>query len=246
MIIILQSAPPTERGFEFERDTFTFANDLVWKYELDPTGENMIMSSNTAPPDYSHRCFVMVRSARQFFGHARFDPNQPIVPEKQYLKLIQQVVRRNPRRTAPAHERITIPGYACLRAFSQANEPLLKAACGKAWESYFVRSHWRMVFPVWGRHQERVARELERAIRTRQVCIVHLFRFPHITINHGIVLFGVIRKDNNIEFEAYDPNIPEHPVHLIFEREKRRFTFARTHYWAGGPLNVVEIFLNGD
>jgi hypothetical protein len=26
------------------------------------------------PPTYYHRCFVLVRSVRQFFDHARFEP----------------------------------------------------------------------------------------------------------------------------------------------------------------------------
>jgi len=69
-----------------------------------------------------------------------------------------------------------------------------------------------------------------------------LFRFPHITINHGIVLYRLAETEQSMEFEAYDPNIPEHPVKLIYELERRVFTFAPSKYWGGGELNVMEIF----
>ena len=99
-----------------------------------------------------------------------------------------------------------------------------------------------MVFPVFGRHREWMARKLKRSLQKRGVSLVHLFRFPRITINHGIVLYGLTESEQNMEFEAYDPNIPEHPVKLIYERKQRVFTFASSRYWGGGPLNVVEIF----
>jgi len=135
-----------------------------------------------------------------------------------------------------------IPGYAGLRGFSDAHEPLLKAECGAAWESYFLRSHWRMVFPVSRRHQERMARQLRQAVRDGRVPAVHLFRFPRITINHGVLLFGMTETEQDYQFEAYDPNLPAHPVKLIYDRRLKEFSFPPTCYWAGGKLNVYEIF----
>jgi hypothetical protein len=48
-----------------------------------------------------------------------------------------------------------------------------------------------------------------------------------------------------LEFEAYDPNIPAHPVKLIYDRQRRKFNFPPSCYWRGGALNVVEIFCGG-
>ena len=176
----------------------------------------------------------MVRSARQFFYHARFDPDLPPADSEAYRRLIRQVVSRNPRRPSAESERIVIPGYDGLRAFSQAHEPLLKAECGGPWQSYFLRSHWRMVFPVPAWHQERMAQQLRQRVRQGSAPAVHLFRFPRITINHGIVLFGLSESEREIQFEAYDPNLPAHPVKLIYDRAARRFDFPPTCYWAGG------------
>jgi hypothetical protein len=230
------------RRFQFERDTFAFAHELVWKYHFDPGTGAMTTYKADPPPTYYHRCFVMVRATRQFFDHARFEPNLPPADAKTYRKLIREIVSRNPRRACANSERVVIPGYEGFRSLSRAHEALLKAECGAAWESYFLRSHWRMIFRVSGRFQEKMAEKLKRSLHKRGLTLVHLFRFPRITINHGIVLYGFTETEQVIEFEAYDPNIPEHPVKLVYEKNRRAFTFAPNIYWGGGVLSVMEIF----
>ena len=236
---------PRARSFRFERDTFIFANELVWQYRFDPATGAMSVSPSDPPPVYTHRCFVMVRSARQFFYHARFDPGRPAVDAETYRQLVRRVVSRSPRRASAESDRVVIPGYTGLRAFSQAHEPLLKAECGGPWQSYFVRSHWRMVFMIPAWHQERMAGQLAQRVREGAAPTVHLFRFPRITINHGLVLFGLSESERDLQFEAYDPNLPAHPVKLIYDRAARRFNFPPTSYWAGGRVKVVEIFRGG-
>ena len=59
----------------FDRDSFSFANELVWEYRFDPASNTMITTRNERPAPYTHRCFVLVRSARQFFYHARGIPS---------------------------------------------------------------------------------------------------------------------------------------------------------------------------
>lgn len=236
---------PTEqsvRNFQFERDTFAFPHELVWQYHFDPVTGAMMTSHTNPPPTYYHRCFVMVRSTRQFFYHARFAPEQPPAKPEVYRRLIHQVVSRNPRRLCAESERIIIPGYDGLRSFSQAQESLLKAGLGGPWQSYFLRSHWRMIFPMMPWHREKMAKKLKQSLPKRGVTLVHLFRFPRITINHGIVLYGLNESEQSREFDAYDPNLPEHPVKLVYERKQRVFTFAPSRYWGGGALSVMEIF----
>lgn len=231
--------------FQFERDTLTFANELIWQYRFDPVTKAMTVSRNQPPPTYSHRCFVVIKAARQFFCHARFEPGLPVAETEAYRRLIRRVVSRNPRRASAPQDRIVIPGYDSLRAFSLAHEPLLKAECGGPWQSYFLRSHWRMVFPVWRRHQEAMARQLRQAVSQGSAPMVHLFRFPRITINHGILLFGAVESEQNIQFDAYDPNIPAHPVKLLYDHASRAFHFPPASYWPGGTVSVIEIFRGG-
>jgi hypothetical protein len=236
---------PEPRRFEFGRDTFSFANELIWEYRFDPATGQASTHWNEPRPTYAHHCFVVARSARQFFYHARFDPAQPVAEEARYRRLIREVVSRTPRRPCRPGAEISIPGYDGLRAFSQAHEKTLKGSCGGAWQSYFLRSHWRMVFPVSRRHQARMAEQLVAAFPVRIAPIVHLVRFPQLTINHGIVLFDVAKTAGGLRFLAYDPNVTAHPVELHYDRATRTFNFPRNHYWAGGRVDVIEIFRGG-
>ncbi len=232
------------RPFQFERDTFAFAHELVWEYRFDPVTGQLTTVRTQPPPTYYHRCFVMVRSVRQFFNHARFDRALPKPKAETCCQLVRAIVSRNPRRVSAESARVVVPGYEGLRPFSQAWEPLLKAECGGPWESYCLRSHWRMVFPVWRQHQHQTARRLARSLSEGKMPAIHLFRFPRITINHGIILFAATTAGEGVRFQGYDPNIPAHPVELIYRHADRTFYYPRNHYWAGGNLQVVEIYRN--
>ena len=65
------TSPAAQRTlhFQFERDTFAFANELVWEYRFEPGTGAVTTFRNNPPPGYSHRCFVMVRSVRQSGGN---------------------------------------------------------------------------------------------------------------------------------------------------------------------------------
>jgi len=230
------------RVFEFDRDTFAYPHELVWKYNFDSITGAMSVCRADPPPTYYHRCFVMVRATRQFFYHARFDRDSSRTDVETYRKLIRQIIRRDVRQRCPETERIVVPGFDCLRALSGVHEALLKALCGAPWESYFLRSHWRMIFPAPTWYREMMARKLKESLPARGLTLVHLFCFPQLTINHGIALFGFAESEATIEFNAYDPNIPEHPVKLVYEKQRKQFTFAPNRYWGGGVLKVMEIY----
>jgi hypothetical protein len=233
---------PVPRRFEFDRDTFAFANELVWEYQFDAALQRIISRTCHPPNTYTHRCFVMVRSARQFFYHARFDAAQPVADAETYRRRVREIVSRNPRIVSSEDRRVTVPGYASLRSFSAAQAAVLKAHCGGAWQSYFLRSHWRMILPVPRRHQERTATQLVRSVAERRAAIVHLFRFPQLTINHGIVLYDLAETATGLRFSAYDPNQPGEPTRLDYHRGDRTFYFPRNINWMGGKLNVVETY----
>ena len=231
-----------DRVFQFEVDTFAYANDLIWRYQFDPGTGRMTASKTEPAPAYAHRCFVMVRAARQFFFHARFDPTRPVADAPTYRRLIRAVMRSNPRRRQPDDPPIVIPGHDSLRAFSRSHEALLKATCGGAWQSYVLRSHWRMVFPISRGHQERTARQLMDSLRERRIPILHLVRFPQLTINHGVVLIGHAATETGATFQAYDPNQPAAPTVLHYDRATRTFLFPRNGYWGGGRVDAIEIY----
>jgi hypothetical protein len=159
-----------------------------------------------------------------------------------YRALIRGVVSRSPRHASADADKIVIPGYDGLRAFSCERAPVLKSECGGAWQSYALRSHWRMVFPISRAHQARMARHLLNVFPDRIAPIVHVVRFPQLTINHGIVLFDYEENEDSIRFAVYDPNIPERPSELTFDRVRRTFFLPANHYWAGGWVDVIEVY----
>jgi len=230
------------RRFDFARDTFAFANELLWEYRLDTASGKMNFRRREPKPDYAHRCFVLTRVARQFLYHARFDAGQKIVGDNIYSNLIRKILSQNPR--MPSESPVVVPGFPGLREFSLEKEKLLKSECGGAWRSYVLRSHWRMLFPISRAHQNQTANELLAEIKNNFSPIVHLVKFPSLTINHGMILFDATETGKKICFSAYDPNLPEKSARLIFDRAARTFSLPANSYWAGGELNVIEIFRN--
>ena len=240
------TSPPSAAGprhFIFEQDTFAYANELVWEYHFDEHGK-WTHRSREPKSDYTHHCFVVARSAKQFFQNARFDPAQPKADCATYQRRIREVVSASPRKRLSEEKRIVIPGYANLRLFSQGQEELLKAQCGGAWQSYFQRGHWRMIWPFSRYQQHQVAERLMREINNNALPVVHLVRFPSLAINHAVVLFDVQETADRIEFAAYDPNSPEQPARLTYDRARRSFSLPTNFYFPGGRVDVYEIYRN--
>ncbi|MGO8766495.1 MAG: hypothetical protein ACLQSR_15325 [Limisphaerales bacterium] len=235
-------AEKTPRRFDFARDTFAFANELLWEYQFDAATKRMTFRRREPTPQYAHRCFVLTRVARQFLYHARFDNSQPLADDCACRGLIRSIIHQNPR--VPSDNPVVIPGFSSLRDFSQAKETLLKAECGGAWRSYFLRSHWRIIFPLSPEHQQRTAGELLSKIQNDFSPIIHLITFPSLTINHGMILFEAMESGDEIHFSAYDPNLPGQPAAVTYHRGRRVFSLPANSYWAGGTLKVMEIFRN--
>ena len=74
-----EAGRPCPRRFDFERDAFDFANELVWEYLFDDVTGAVTFRRRQPKPAYTHRCFVLTRAARLFLYHARFELGQPMV-----------------------------------------------------------------------------------------------------------------------------------------------------------------------
>ena len=233
------------RPFDFEKDSFSYGNDLVWDYHFDANGK-WVHQLHEPPSDYTHHCFVVARSARQFFENAKFDAGKPVADEATYRRLIRRVVSVDPSHAPPDSKKIVIPGYADLREFSAGQERLLKEECGGAWQSYFQRGHWRMVFPFSRAHQDRTVEKLLADLKENRPPVVHVVRFPQLTINHCVLLFDAKETDKEILFSVYDPNKSDSPKVLHFDRATRTFSFAGNDYWPGGRVDIYEIYRSWD
>jgi hypothetical protein len=229
------------RPFDFEKDTFAYANELVWEYSYDEKG-HWQTHTREVKPSYHQHCFVMARSARQFFDNARFNASLPPVDESAYREKIRRVVSASPRRPLPESKKIIFPGYADLRSFSREHEALLKSECGPATQSYFQIGNWRTIFPFTRGHQGRMARQLVTHLRNNRPALVHVLRFPQLSINHALLVFQAEETPSEVDFTVYDPNNPAHPGSLIFDRATRTFRLPPSNYFFGGPVNVYEIY----
>ena len=230
------------RKFEYGRDTFAFSNQLFWVYKIDPNTGKTTHEWRVPPPNYAQHCFVVARSARQFFQHARFDATLPPTDEPTYRKLVHRIIALNPRHELGPTNKVVIPGFASLHEFSAAYEDLLKAECGSMWQSYFQRGHWRMIWLFTAGQQRRMARQLIESIEKNRPPIVHLAHFPRLQINHALVLYDVQRTAEGWHFTAYDPNIATGPSTVMYREDEGRFYFPPQSYFPGGRVDVYEIF----
>ncbi len=237
------AAPVARRHFSLEQDTFAFPNELVWQYERDERGR-WLAEKRQPRPDYALRCFVLARSAKQFFQSARFDAAQPPPDADTCRRLVREVAGSSARRPRAAPP-ITIPGYPDLRSFSQANEALLKAELGGVFQSYFQRGNWRMVFPFTRRQQQATAEALSDEVGRGPV-VTHVVCFPRLSINHAILLYDARREPDGIVFSAYDPNDPSAPLPLSYHSATRSFSLPPTKYFPGGKVNVYEVYSRWD
>ena len=57
-----------------------------------------------------------------------------------------------------------------------------------------------------------------------------------------MVLFDAAETGGGIRFQAYDPNDPEKHTQISFDRDTRIFSLPANRYWAGGRLDVIEIY----
>jgi hypothetical protein len=231
---------PRRDPFRFPADTFSFANETNWVYDVVPETGEVSWRTRNPPPPFSLRCGSMVRAARQFYASAHFDPSAPAADPATYTALVRAVLATNPRH--PGGGWIVIPGYADLRSFSAHHEQMLQAEIAGPWLSYLQRGNWRMIFPFTPGNQKRVAAQLLASLAAGWPPIAHVLRYPWLTINHQMLVFAAEETPSEIRFRTYDPNEAAHDVMLTYDRATRMFYLAVTPYFPGGPVKVYETY----
>ncbi|MFO1498841.1 MAG: hypothetical protein U1G07_10685 [Verrucomicrobiota bacterium] len=250
VVVMLLAAPavsgaaelPAARLFNYPADTLAYRNDLLWDYHFDPASGERTQQRRVPRPAYALHCFVVIRMARQFYDHARFEPAEPQADHATYQHLVRRVLARSPRRVSAEENKIVIPGYAHLREFSRDHEALLKSEGGGAWQSFLQRGNWRMIFPFTRWQQDRIAHQLDRMLSAHRPVTVHLVSFPSLALNHGLLLIAARATEGGLEFTAYDPNDQDHLIGLHYDSRRRTFELPPTAYFAGGRVNVYPIY----
>jgi len=229
-------------GFNYNRDTLSFANWTVFTYE----NGHIVSHKNQFGHHYSRRCFVMTRSVAQFYKFARFEPNAPKLDENELHKRIRAVTRKSPwHDPLPPEKRIVIPGYRNLRELSSANTRLMQRNIGLGWVVYLRVGNGRMFYLHGKGYQAKTHDELERTLARGDFFIAYLSDFPILHINHSVLVYKHDRPrgaDGTDYYLVYDPNHPDGPRHLKWLPAKREFDFQKDQEFAGGFTRVFQVY----
>lgn len=218
-------------AFDVARDGFAFAN--------------LVRAENPARNGaFANYCLIMARAASQFFRAARFAPAAPAVAPDEYTRLTRRVLATppwdEPRELA---ERVVIPGYPSLAAFSRDQEAAIKAAFGSNVLSMAHWRTWRVAVAFSPEHQASLARELVREAHAGRPAPLMLTNFPDPDLlNHAVLVYGYRQHTDSVEFLAYDPNDPGNPLDLHFDHATRGFWVGPLTYSPPGRIRAFRLY----
>jgi hypothetical protein len=242
LVAISSAQAGTASGFNFYRDTLSFANTTVFEYH-----QGEIVSHWSRKLDrYTRRCFVMTRAVEQFYKFARFEPNASRLDEGQLHKRIRAVTRKSPwHDSLPAEKRIVFPGYHNLRELSATNTRLMQRNIGLGWVAYLRPGNARMFYLHDRNYQVKAHDQLERTLGHGDFFIAYLSDFPILHINHSVLVYKHARprsEDGSDHYLVYDPNHPDAPRHLEWHPAKREFSYEKDQEFVGGFTRVFQVY----
>jgi hypothetical protein len=217
-------------AFAFGADTFAFPNDIRERHP----GESDL---------YANYCFVLARGLRQFFQGARFDPEAPRVSHDEYVARVRRIVARPP--WAPAlspSERIVIPGYAHLRAFSANEERAVKEGLGGPVGTWLHWTNWRVAMPVTKARQADVAADIVRELGHERLVQLLVTNWPIPELNHSVVAYRFDDRADRVDFTIWDPNEPDAPGVITFDRLAQGFRATHVYATRPGPIRVFRMY----
>ena len=228
--------------FNFQRDTFGFANMTVFEYE---NGIAHLRRGDVAKQErYTRRCFVLSRAVWQFRKFARFDVHAPPLDDRELIARIRAVTRRQAwKPELPEKERIVFP-YADLREMSRKRGRVLQETVGKGWPTYWRPGNYRVFFAPGRSYQEQTHRNLEAALAGGDLFIGYLTTLPRLSINHAVLVYA--HKDSApggmTHYLAYDSNHPEGPRELTWLERDHTFSYQKDWDFVGGPVRVYQVY----
>jgi hypothetical protein len=217
-------------AFSFADDTFAFPN--------------MIRARSPRTPDlYANYCFVLARAVRQFHQFARFDPAAPRVPADEYVRRVREITSRHPwDPPLPTAERVVIPGFANLRAFSAAEEAAVKAGLGPRFWTWVHWTNWRVTMPVPDGHQAAVLDEVLDELAGGRLVQLLITNWPKQELNHTVVAYAARPVTDGVELVMWDPNDPAAPGTILFDAQHDRFVSSHVYDTSVGPIRIFRMY----
>jgi hypothetical protein len=227
----------SSRPFCLHHDVFAFPNETIWHHENGRPHWERAGKGTIGGEKYMRRCFVLTRSAAQFWRYARFAPDQPRPSHADLAKSIRTVVGRPICQAQRYPERVVIAGFANLREASAAEPDVFRANLGGWRQSYFRFGNWRIILPNGPRHQLAAVSQLRQLLATDGPTVLWLINFPWLSMNHA-VLAAREAEGAPGHFEVYDPNLPGKAQTLVFDDVLCQFNYPPTFYFRGGAVGV--------
>jgi hypothetical protein len=235
-------AAPASRQFQYDTDTFSFANETVWNY-VNGSVQSESSHPQTQKRDYTRRCFVVTRAAVQFWKFARFDSQAAPLSHDELAARIREVTGRSVWLPAfSRNQRIVFPGYANLREISAADPDIFQANIGLGWPVYFRAGNMPIVAPVYRETEARLNDEIFHDLQLNWPTLVWLYNFPSLSINHVVVVIAGKHEDGKFRYQVYDPNYTSGPKRLEYDVTTRTFSYQPTFYFKGGTVDARAIY----
>jgi hypothetical protein len=231
------------RPFDFQHDTFAYANELVFSVQ------NGVHTADAKPQKlehaYTRRCFIMAAGVVQFWKHARFEPQAPPVSAEELARRIRDVRDRAAWWPGePPDRRVVFPGFASLHELSEREGRLLRANMGAGWTTYFHLRKFPMPFEPSPEDEGRLCDTIQHWLHQGHPVVVWVYNFPGVNINHAVTVFEEIEptQPRQVAFRVYDPNYTDAPRTLIYDRITQSFSYEKTFYFTGGPVHVRPMY----
>lgn len=216
------------RAFDFATDTLAF-----------PTPEPLPVQGPEALSAPVLRGHVEAGVVRQFFLHARFEPDLPPPTTERRVALVREVLgRKSPGRSA-VDNRVVIPGYANLQEFSRLQGHLVRAESWLACPGQAVAPVELKAFGGSAAQRGKAVDELAALLAANRPVVVRLYRQRVLKYDRSLLLFSAHQEPNGeVRFQAYDPITPLQPVQLTFNRASRAFALSDDPAASGAALAV--------
>ena len=244
VVLVLLRNSAAASDFRFDRDTVSFANATVFEYR---EGHPYLRQREKGEPKrYTRRCFVLCRTTMQFQKFARFDPHAAPLDDNALAARIRNVTRRAAwGKPLLADQRVVFPGYADLRAMSEARREVVRANIGLGWPTYFRLGNARMLFQHDSNYHKETHANLNAALARGELFAGFLTTYPSFSINHAVLVYKRKPASQNggiDRYLVYDPNHPESPRELTWSSCDNAFAYQKDWDFVGGFVRVYQIY----
>jgi len=145
----------------------------------------------------------------------------------------------------PADQRVVFPGYANLRAMSEARREVVRRNIGLGWPTYFRLGNARMLIQHTSDYHKETHANLNATLARGELFVGFLTTYPRLSINHAVLVYKrkPAAQNGGIErYLVYDPNHPESPRELTWSSRDAAFAYQKDWDFVGGFVRVYQIY----